>query len=144
MASGRDSGLWRFSWCGLFVGLMLIGVEIFVVGYFVAGRDITTSGWTVAAAIVLMLAVAALGFGVLLLARKNVMSVNDNCERLEAIAETANKNRDVLNRIERGMRLSNTAREIVFADAERMELAEVVLAKLQQRDFDGTKKLSMR
>jgi hypothetical protein len=88
-----------------------------------------------------MLAVAAFGFAILLLTRRNIQTIEDTGVLLEAVSEVANKNRDILGRIERTMRLSDTAREIVFADAERMELAEAVLAKLHQRDFDGTEKI---
>ncbi len=141
MASERDSGLWRFCWYGLFVGLTLIGIQMFVMGYLLAGRKVTANGWSVGAATFLMLAVAVFGFAVLLLTRKNIQSIHDTSELLEDVSEIAKKNRDILGRVERMMRLSNTAREIVFQDAERMELAEAVLAKIQQRDFDGTEKI---
>ena len=141
MESERDSGLWRFRWYGLFVGLVLIGIEMFVMGYFLAGRKVTANGWSVAAATVFLLAVAVFGFAILLLTRKNIQSIHDTSELLEDVTEITKKNRDILGRVERTMRLSTTAREIVFQDAERMELAEAVLARLHQRDFDGTEKI---
>jgi hypothetical protein len=63
-------------------------------------------------------------------------TLTESSERLEQIAETLDKNRSVLIKINQNTRLSETAKAIAFRDADRQSLREAVFDKLQQQDFD--------
>jgi hypothetical protein len=77
-------------------------------------------------------------FALLLLAFEAVRSLKDTGEKLDNTAEMLTRQSNLLFRISQGVRLSDTAKEIVFRDAEQMELGEAALNKLYQHDFEDT------
>ena len=141
MESEKSLSLWRFGWHWLFAGLVVAGGVTLAAGYILSDNGGTASGWLLAGGACFASAAAVLGFAVLLLTNENIKSIKDNAEKLEAVAENVSRNRDLLGRIARTIPLSDSVKKIAFRDAERMELAEAVLGKLHQRDFEATKKM---
>lgn len=72
----------------------------------------------------------------LLLLSEGLKSLRINGERLEQSIEMLNRQRTLLMQIAQGIRLTDAAKEIVFKEAERLELGEAVLVKLHQHDFE--------
>jgi outer membrane protein assembly factor BamD (BamD/ComL family) len=75
-------------------------------------------------------------FVVLLLMFEAVRSLKDTGEKLDNSTEMLTRQNTLLLQISQGMRLSDTAKEIVFRDDEQMELGEAALNKLHQHDFE--------
>ncbi len=83
-------------------------------------------------------AVVAGFFSLLLLASEGIKSIKQNSERLEDLVEMITRNNSLLTGVSQAVRLSDAAKQIAFRDTERMELAEAVLGKLHQHEFDET------
>jgi len=60
-----------------------------------------------------------------------------NRSNLEKMAELSEKDRSVLGQIKKNIELSESAKSILYRDADMRTLHEEVFAKLQQKDFDG-------
>ncbi|MHC5059503.1 MAG: hypothetical protein ACYTFK_00230 [Planctomycetota bacterium] len=142
MKSVTNLQLWRFGWHLLFVILVLIAIATGITGSVVAyttPEKLKTALvlWSVGAAS-FVLAILTFFYAILLLTRENVLSIKDSTEKIGDAVEMINRNRNLLGQIAQGVRLSDAAKEIAFRDTDRMELAEAILAKLHQHDFDTT------
>ncbi|MHC4843512.1 MAG: hypothetical protein ACYTFM_04505 [Planctomycetota bacterium] len=75
--------------------------------------------------------------GILILAKviRTTEAVQDQAQRLDKIAEVVEKNRAVLDDINKNTRLSESAKTIASRDINRQALREAVFDKLQQNDF---------
>jgi hypothetical protein len=67
--------------------------------------------------------------------------LQDNSTKLEAVAGALEKIRAGLTQIDHSTRVSETAKAIVFRDADRQSLREAVFEKLQQQDFDAAREV---
>ncbi|HIJ66873.1 MAG TPA: hypothetical protein HPP87_10355 [Planctomycetes bacterium] len=137
-----DLQLWRLGWHILFAILVLVAAASGIGGAIAAhaspdGSRIALALWAIGS-VSFALAVLSCFFAILLLTRENVKSIKDNAEKLDNTVEMVNRNRSLLGQIAQGVRLSDAAKEIAFRDADRLELAEAILAKLHQHDFDTT------
>lgn len=74
---------------------------------------------------------------VLLLLSEANKNLQINGEKFEQSLESLNRQRTLLMQVSQGIRLTDTAKEIVFQDFERLELGEAVLGKLHQHDFEA-------
>jgi len=77
-------------------------------------------------------------FAFLLTNREMTKSLKELGEKQDNTAEMISRNNNLLSQIAQAAKLSDAARSIAFRDAERMELAEAVIAKLHQHEFDIT------
>ena len=133
MKSQETWRLWRFRWHFLFALLIVVAALSAAASQFLEhGALLLISRMVLPGALLVGF------FSLLLLLYENVCSINENGQKLETAVELANRNRELLTQISRHMCLSDSARQIAFGDIERMELAEAVLGKLHQRDFDTT------
>ncbi|MBE0537790.1 MAG: hypothetical protein IH624_19190 [Phycisphaerae bacterium] len=138
----KDLPLWRFAWHFLFAFLILIALVTGMTS--VALSDLGAEPWPAEAvmsmigAIALVSALLAGFFSLLLLASESIKTSKANCEKLENLVEMITRNNSLLAGISQAVRLSDAAKEIAFRDTERMELAEAVLSKLHQHDFEET------
>lgn len=127
----KDSTLWRLGWHFLFGVAALSGVLLTGMGMGLENRFFIRSG-----VILCLLALITGGFSLLLLSFEVVRNLRENAERLDNSTEMLSRQNTLLMQISQGVRLSDTAKEIVFRDAEQMELGEAALNKLHQHDFD--------
>jgi hypothetical protein len=77
-------------------------------------------------------------FAVLLLTYENVNVLKDQSEELSSVISLLNKNRLALSQLNQAIRLSETAKTIVFGETDRQALTEIVKEKLHQKDFEST------
>jgi hypothetical protein len=82
--------------------------------------------------------VLAVIFAVLLLTHENINILRGQSEELGSIISLLNKNRLALSQLNQAVRLSETAKTIVFGETDRQTLTEIVKEKLHQQDFEGT------
>ncbi len=75
-------------------------------------------------------------FAILQLLFEIALSMKVNGEKLDNAVEMLSRESNLLAQVSQASRLSDTAKEIVYRDAEQMELGEAVLTKLHQHDFD--------
>ena len=138
----RNLPLWRFAWHFLFAFLVLIAVAMAVASSILEdlGQDSGSVEVTISmiGRIAWIAAVVAGFFSLLLLASEGIKSIKQNSERLEDLVEMITRNNSLLTGVSQAARLSDGAKQIAFRDTERMELAEAVLGKLHQHDFDET------
>ncbi|MHC4757427.1 MAG: hypothetical protein ACYTE8_02105 [Planctomycetota bacterium] len=75
--------------------------------------------------------------GILILSRitKTTQAVREHAVRIEKVAEAVEKNRSVLEEINKNTRISESAKTIASRDINRQALREAVFDKLQQNDF---------
>jgi hypothetical protein len=134
--------LWRFAWHFLFAFLILIAVVMVAIAWVLG--DLGGQSWpaeiimSTIGAVALVSALLAGFFSLLLLASEGIKTSKANGERLENLVEMITRNNSLLGGISQAVRLSDEAKEIAFRDTERMELAEAVLSKLHQHDFEET------
>ena len=137
LKSRKDSTFWRFGWHFLFAFLILVSVILVGIGWCVrqssegAGALLLTGGIGLG-----ILSVVYAVFAGLLLTFEIVRSLKTNGEKLDNSAEMLTRQSTLLFQISQGVRLSDTAKEIVFRDDEQMELGEAALNKLHQHDFE--------
>ena len=138
--SGNTPRLWRLGWHWFFLLLMLGAMAVVVAIYITTYQNIEVVSliWFFVPGMLCGIALMIAIFAVLLLTRENISSIKENGEKLETIIELESRNRELLTQVSRNIRLSDAAREIAFRDTIRLELAEAVLAKLHQHDFETT------
>lgn len=76
-------------------------------------------------------------FALLLLVGDIVHSVRDYGGKLDGISELLSRQNNLLHQISQASHLSDTAKEIMYAETDQMELAETALSKLHQHDFEA-------
>jgi len=67
--------------------------------------------------------------------------LQDNSAKLEQVTAAMEKIHTGLTQINHSTRVSETAKAIVFRDADRQSLREAVFEKLQQQDFDAAQEI---
>ena len=72
---------------------------------------------------------------------KILEALRDNSAKLEEVAGALGKIHAGLAQINHSTRVSETAKAIVFRDADRQSLREAVFEKLQQQDFDAAQEI---
>ena len=131
----KDRLLWRFKWHIVIVYIALIAVVLLVI--FTEIFETPEAGqmpdlvWLLGGFILLIAALIMLSKVL-----KILDALQDNSTKLEKITEALEKVRAGLTQINQSTCLSETAKAIVFRDADRQFLREAVLDKLQQQDFD--------
>jgi len=83
-------------------------------------------------------------FAIILILAKTIKLaslLDENTDRLDKIAEAQEKDRTMLAQITQNMRLSESAKAIVFRDADIMAIREAVFNKLQNQEPDAAGKL---
>ena len=134
--------LWRFGWHFLFAFLILVSVAM-AVALFILGNLEQESGQlqiviNMIRRIAFVAAMLAGFFSLLLMLHEGIKTTNANGEKFDNLVEMITRNNTLLSHITQAVHLSDDAKEIAFRDTERMELAEAVLGKLHQHDFDET------
>ncbi len=133
----KDSNVWRFGWHRLFAYLVILLFLLTLLGWATSSRYESFSDLMMTlAATGLWIAIAYTVFAGLLLAREVVHKLEVSSEKMDNITELLSRQSTLLTGISQGMRLSDAAKEIVFRDAEQMELGEAALNKLHQHDFE--------
>ena len=134
----RHPNLWRFGWHVLFAVLIIVTLlikTISVIMGHVSGQELP--GYLDNAAESVFFAALLIGvFGILILLYETARNSKESNEKLDNAVEMATRNRNLLNQISQAVRMSDTAKEIAFRDSQRMELAEAILNRLHQYNFD--------
>ena len=144
MDIGKNRALWQSKWNILVAYVLLAAVFLVTVFLTFFTNVFRTSKMGSIPHLVWFLAAALSLVAVILLFSKILKildALEENGAKLERIAEALEKNRSVLAQIEQTARLSEAARTIVFRDADRQSLREVVFDKLQQQDFEATNQI---
>lgn len=137
LKSRKDSRIWRLEWHYGFACLMFLSILFGGVGWMLgslterAGTFLLTAGLCLGG-VSLVYAM----FAALLLIFEGVRSLKETGEKLDNSTEMLTRQSNLLSQIAQGLRLSDTAKEIVFRDAEQLELGEAALNKLHQHDFE--------
>jgi hypothetical protein len=126
------------SWRSLGVLLFIVVFTLGIVLYLPAKPPLSEQSFWLWLGGLLFLAAAGIAvLLILLMFREGLKSLTITGERLEQCNELLNRQRTLLMQIAQGVRLTDAAKEIVFKDAERLELGEAVLGKLHQHDFEA-------
>jgi hypothetical protein len=144
MKLNMDESLTRFKWHILVVCMMAVALLLTAAGAVVMliTKKVELTGlplvlWAFGAG-VFTASLLATVFAALLLTYENVKILNNHTEELGSIISLLNKNRQTLSQLNQTVRLSETAKEIVFGETVRQALTEVVKEKLHQQDFQNT------
>ncbi len=129
----RRFQLWRFGWHFLFALLTVVAIGLSTVASVTDTESINKFG-----EMILGIAFLTGFFAILLSLRETVKSVKESGDKMDNVADMVNRNNNLLSQIMQASRLSDAAKQVAFRDAERMELAEAVIAKLHQHEFDAT------
>jgi len=144
MDIGKNRALWQSKWNILVAYVVLAAVFLVTVFLTFFTNVFRTSKMGSIPHLVWFLAAALSLVAVILLFSKILKildALEENGAKLERMAEALEKSRSVLAQIEQTARLSEAARTIVFRDADRQSLREVVFDKLQQQDFEATNQI---
>lgn len=128
-----------FKWHVIIGGLIIAGLLILLIGGIVGiWLEATFAILTKLGLAVLLLALLAAVYAAVRMTHENIRAIQDNAEGIDGLSEMMNKNREILNQINIGVRLSEKAKSIVFRDIDIQALREAVLEKLHQEDYDST------
>lgn len=134
MKAEKNRMLRQFKWHIIIGGIVIIAVVLLTaLVKNPAVQRILNHIWFVAGLGILFAVTVLLTKAVRLLAL-----IGQNRQKLDKIADSIEKNRDLLEHINQSARLSEKAKSIAFHDTDRQALREAVFEKLQQMDFDGT------
>lgn len=133
----KESVIWRFNWHGLWLLAVAIAALAAIVGWAVSSKMPEGGRFLALFGRYLAFAAAAMAvFGGLALASSIARFLRQNGEKLDNITELLTRQNTMLMEIRQGARLSEAAKEILFSEAEQMELGEAALGKLHQHDFE--------
>jgi len=136
--SREDGFLRRYKWHGVVVLIILAIVAVLTMFTSVfddaegTGQFILMLG-----ALVFLLALLTLVARV----SKALKTLGDNSAKLEEVTSALEKISTELTQINHMTRVSETAKSIVFRDADQQSLREAVFDKLQEKDFEGANNL---
>jgi len=140
MSSQKDSFLQRFRW-----HIVIICVALAIVVLLTMFTDIFKAEETnLLRQLVLMLGGLVFISALLTMLSKlfNILEMlRDNSTKLEEVTASLEKIHAGLTQINHSTRVSETAKAIVFRDADRQSLREAVFEKLQQQDFDAAQEI---
>ena len=138
LQSRKDNTSWRFGWHKLFAFLVVFSSLCLGIGWSLLPNTPKTGTFLLATGgCLFIIALLYAIFAGLLLMLEIVQSLKTTGEKLDDSSEMLSRQSTLLVKISQGMRLSDTAKEIVFQDAEQLELGEAALNKLHQHDFEG-------
>ncbi len=134
---------WRFSWHFIFAFIILLATVFLLIGIVISAEDnASLRAGLIKTAMVLYWAGGFYAiFAGLLLLYEVVESLKVNSEKLDNLVEMQSRGDNLLRQISQASRLSDTAKEIVYRDAEQMELGEATLTKLHQHDFNDAESM---
>ncbi|MHC4158732.1 MAG: hypothetical protein ACYSSO_06605 [Planctomycetota bacterium] len=136
MALGKNGPLQQYKWhfVAIYIALIITVLLVFFSTVFSADEPgaIPQLVW-LAISLVVMAAV------IFILSKtfRILGTIQDNKTKLDNIADTLEKNRSVLTKINQSTHLSESAKAIAFRDTDVQTLREAVFDKLQQQDFDS-------
>lgn len=116
----------------LAIGLLIVGSSL------KTDQTPGTNSTLELAGVILCIAFLAGFFAILLSVREAVKSIRESGDKMDNVADMINRNNNLLSQITQAVKLSDAAKQVAFRDSERMELAEAVIAKLHQHEFDAT------
>lgn len=129
----QSSHFRRFPWLPLFSGLFLLAFLCFMLGKYI--ESLTFLG---SVSILLFIFLGGFGFIISLLFLSELTGLlRQFSEKLDQGIEAQNRQQTLLLKISQGSRVSDRAKEIIFRDAEQIEIGEAVLGKLHQHDFES-------
>ncbi len=123
--------LWQLQWYLLFAGLSFMALVFGVLAGLFTVLEPTFL-------LFLYFAGTVAVFAVVLLLYEAVKSIKEQQEKIVQINESLTANKNLLEQICQGARLSEAAKTIVYRDMDRRQLKASVLEKLHQQDFDAT------
>lgn len=126
---------WQFSGHLLFGIFVLTATVVLVFGLFSQADQARKTIFLVAEILYGIGGLIAIGAGLMLL-NEIVLNLKVNNEKLDNSTEMMSRGNNLLAQVSQASRLSDTAKEIVYRDAEQMELGEAALSKLHQHDFN--------
>ena len=129
----RYTHSWQYFWIILYCILLVLAAAFYIPAIPPVSEKLF---WIWLAGFFVLAGLGFAGFGVLMMLWLTVKNLQINGEKLEQSLESLSRHRSYLIQISHGIRLTDTAREIVYKDAERIELGEAVLGKLHQHDFE--------
>lgn len=139
----EDSDMWQIKWHWIFAwsaaGTLLFGLIAWICILFNSAALVQFFGGVFG--FLLLLTVFFAGAGILTMTVDNIRSIRDNNEQIRSLSELIKRQQIVLEQINQGVRLSDTAKAIGFRDADRVGLRDAVLAKLHSQDFETTYKM---
>ncbi|MHC4616885.1 MAG: hypothetical protein ACYTEQ_03935 [Planctomycetota bacterium] len=144
MNPGSDRPSWQPKWNNLAVyavsAAVVLGLVFLVLFTNVFGRSsaggVPQLVWLLAAFVLLVMLITTLSKVLRIL---DVLQENNT--KLERIIEALEKNRPVLTELQKGVRLSEAAKTIVFGDSDRELMRTAVMAKLQQQDLEAADRM---
>ncbi|HOK66063.1 MAG TPA: hypothetical protein PK054_04920 [Anaerohalosphaeraceae bacterium] len=122
-----------FLWLLIFISLFVISLLCFA-----AGRLFEILSFLVLPSVFLFLITASVGvIAVLLYLNDIAQCLHAVIEKMEQTLESLGRQQTLLVKISQAVRVSDRAKEIIFRDAEQIELGEAVLSKVHQHDFEA-------
>lgn len=129
----------QFRWHSLFLGLLLVCLLLVLLG--VVFKISGIGNWAtplLAASQTLLMAASLIAVYALLTMMNGILrAMHDNGAKLDNTAEMQVRQINLMTQISQGIRISDAAKEIIFREAEQLELGEAALARLHQHDFDA-------
>jgi hypothetical protein len=118
-------------WHLLFMGLAIIGIILWPLTQWLKAL--------MGSFIMMVYFAAAVGiFAIIQMLSEIVQNSRQQQERIEQISEHLNTNKNLLEQIAGGVRLSEAAKTICYRDTDRQQLRASVMERLHQQDFEAT------
>jgi hypothetical protein len=118
-------------WHSLFMGLAIIGIILWPLSQWLPalkGSFIMVAYFAAALAV----------FAILRILAELTESIHQQQNKFDKISESLSANKELLEQISQGVRLSEAAKTICYRDSDRQQLRASVMERLHQQDFDAT------
>lgn len=132
---------WRIKWQWAVLIVFIAGITIGLIGRIFGLFEPLTS---LSAALIFLsealflVSAAVFAFAMLLLCYEICKMLRENTDKLNTVSNSLEEQKRLLKTIDRGVRMSEIAKQIAYRDADWEGLRDTVVDKLHKKDFDLT------
>jgi len=140
MDLGKDSPVGRFKWHFILIGVALSAIVLLTIlasVFRIRGSEMIPLILLMLGVLVIVVAMFILLVGVFKIGGE----IEDNGAKIEKLGAELEKMQQLLGQVNQNTRLSETAKNIAFRDADRQTLRDAVFDKLQQKDFEAASEI---
>lgn len=132
---------WRIRWHWVFFVVVVAGIAVGLLGKAIGLIPAAEGVFKVFIAFsksLFILGGCIVGFAALVFAYEATKTLRETSDKLNSLTDLIKDNKDILTRINGDIRMSDSARQVAFREADRAGLREAVIERLHKHQFDDT------
>lgn len=132
---------WRIKWQWVLIIVVFSGIAVGLIARLLGLSESLaklSAGLIFLSEAIFIIGGLVFAFAILIMVYEQCQMLRDNTDKLESVKVLLKEQQKLLKSVDRGVRLSETAKQIAHRDADWQGLRETVLDKLHKHDFDLT------